>query len=187
MTCKKAAYWLQLYIDGRLDPARHTHVEHHLATCPACRRELALLECVRTVAGENDLIAEPADLTQRVLDRVAAHEAQRAARAQDWLAGAAGRAANWRAANWRAIALALVALAALALLEPGNASAFTSALSQHIESAYVLLLTPGPDSISWGVWGAGGLIAGAFTVWFARADAPSGVRRAIAQRLPQLW
>jgi anti-sigma factor RsiW len=182
MTCKKTAYWLQFYIDGRLDPSRHTRVERHLAACPACRRELALLERVRTVAGESDLIAEPADLTQRVLDRVAAYEAQRAAHAQDWLAGAAARAANWRT-----VALALIVLVGLALLQPGNASAFTVSLSHHIESAYALLLTPGPDSISWGVWGAGGLIAGAFTVWFARADASSGVRRAITQRLPQLW
>src|SRR5579863_6457059 len=179
MTCKKTAYWLQLYIDGRLDPARHTRVERHLAACPTCRRELALLECVGTVAGERALIAEPADLTQRVLDRVAAYEAHRTARAQDWLAGAAGRAANWRT-----VALALVVLVALALLQPGNAAAFTDTLSRHLESAYILLLTPGPDSISWGVWGAGGLVAGALTIWLARADASSGVRRAISQRLP---
>lgn len=182
MTCKKTAYWLQLYIDDRLAPAQLARVQRHLAGCDACRAELALLTCIRDGARESELIAEPVDLTRRVLDRVAAYEAQRTAVQQAGLPGVAGLAASWRK-----VALALVALVTLALLPPGNASAVTDTLSRHLASAYVLLLTPGPDSISWGVWAAGGLVAGAFTVWFARADASSGWRRAITQRLPQLW
>lgn len=182
MTCKRTASLLQLYVDDRLAPAQVARLERHLAGCGNCREELALFECIRDGAGESELIEEPADLTQRVLDRVAAFESRRAAAAQEWLPGVSGLAASWRK-----VALALVALVALALLPSGNAFALTDTLSRHVASAYILLLTPGPDSISWGVWAAGGLVAGAFTIWFARADASSGWRRAISQRLPQLW
>lgn len=181
MTCKKITYLLQLYVDGRLAPAQLARVEHHLAGCAPCRAELALLECIRDSSRECELIAEPADLTQRVLDRVAAYEAHRAA-TEELLPGVAGFAASWRK-----VAVAVVALILLALVPSGNASALTDTVSRHLASAYILLLTPGPDSISWGVWAVGGLVAGAFTVWLARADASSSWRRAIAQRLPQLW
>lgn len=186
MTCKKVSYWMQLYTDGRLERARLTHLERHLAECPACRQELTLLECIRNgareTASESELVPEPADLTRRILDRVAAYEARRATRSQEWWPGVA----RW-AAGWRGAAGALVILTVLALLQPGAFAAFTHALSQHAASAYILLMTPGPDSIIWGVWGAGALVAGALTIWFMRADASSGWRRAIAQRLPQLW
>ncbi len=182
MTCKKATYWLQLYIDGRMEPTRLPRLEQHLAGCDMCRQDLALLEQIRDGAHEGVLVAEPADLTERILYRVAAYEARRAARAQEWLPGIP----RW-AIGWRSGVVALLVLAALALLQPGALAALSDTLSRHANSAYMLLMMPGPDSISWGIW-AGGLVAAlAFTIWFVRADASSAWRRAISQRLPQLW
>jgi anti-sigma factor RsiW len=182
MTCKKAAYWLQLYIDGRLEPSRLPRLEQHLAACDTCRQDLALLEQIRDGARESVLVAEPADLTERILYRIATYEAWRAARAEAWLPGIP----RW-AIGWRSGVVALLVLAALALLKPGALAAFTDALSHHANSAYMLLMMPGPDSISWAIWAGGVLAALALTVWFVRADASAQWRRAISQRLPQLW
>jgi anti-sigma factor RsiW len=184
MTCKKAAYWLQIYIDGRLEPSRLPRLEQHLAACDTCRQDLALLEQIRDGAREEAeaLVAEPTDLTERVLYRIAAYEARRAARTEGWLPGIP----RW-AIGWRSGVVALFVLAVLALLQPGALAAFTDTLSRHANSAYTLLMMPGPDSISWGIWAGGVLAALALTVWFVRADASAPWRRAISQRLPQLW
>lgn len=182
MTCKKAARLLQLYTDGRLPRAQHASLERHLAECAACREESALLDHIVRAARDEELIPEPADLTQRVLDRIAVYEARRAARTQEWMPAPA----RW-AVGWRAVLAAMMVLAALALLQPGAFATFTQALSRHAELAYNLLMTPGPDSISWWVWAAGALVVGVFMLWFVRAEASAGWRRAISQRFPQLW
>jgi hypothetical protein len=74
----------------------------------------------------------------------------------------------------------------LALLQPGAFAAFTDTVSRHATNAYMLLMMPGPDSISWGIWAGGVIVALALTVWFVRADGAAPWRRAISQRLPQL-
>ncbi len=183
MTCKRAAYWLQLYIDDRLERSRLAHLEQHLAACDHCREELALLEQIRDCAQESELVAEPANLTERILDRVAAFEARRALRAQEWLPGVPQWALGWRSA----VVAMLILLALVIVADPTAFATMSNSLTNHATSAYTLLLMPGPDSISWGIW-AGGIAAGlALAVWFARADASSAWRRAISQRLPQLW
>jgi anti-sigma factor RsiW len=182
MTCKRAAYWLQLYIDGRLERTRLARLEQHLAICGACPQELALLEQIRDGARASELVAEPAELTERILYRIAAYEARHAARAEEWLPGVP----RW-AIGWRSAVVALLVFAALALLQPGAFATLSDTLSRHATNAYTLLMAPGPDAISWGVW-VGGLVAALLlTVWFARADASSAWRRAISERLPQLW
>ncbi len=183
MTCKKAAYWLQLYIDGRLERSRLAHLEQHLTACDRCREELTLLEQIRDCAQESELVAEPTDLTERILDRVAAFEAHRARRAEEWLPGVPQWALGWRSA----VLAMLILLALIVLAEPGALARVSDTLANHATSAYTLLLMPGPDSISWGIWVGGVAAALALTVWFVRADASSAWRRAISQRLPQLW
>jgi predicted anti-sigma-YlaC factor YlaD len=183
MTCKKAAYWLQLYIDGRLDRSRLARLEQHLHACAACREDRVVLEQIRACACEGELVAEPADLTERVLARIAAYEARRARSAEDWLSGIPA----W-ALSWRSIVVAMAVVVALAFLfEPRAFARLSASLSSQATSIYALLMMPGPDSISWGIWAGGVAAALMLAVWFARADASSSLRRAIAERLPQLW
>jgi anti-sigma factor RsiW len=186
MTCTTSAKWLQLYIDGRLERARLARLEGHLAACEACRRELALLEQIRDCASERELVPEPADLTQRILYRIAAYEARRALPAEAGPLGSGVGIPRW-VTSWRGAIAAVVILMALALLRPGAFASAMDTLSRQAASAYMLLLTPGPDSISWGVWVVACLATLALAVWFVRADASSTWRRAISQRLPQLW
>lgn len=69
MTCDDVRDRLSDRIEGALDPAAETEVTSHLATCAACRRELAGLE--RTVAGLHALedMRAPAGFVDRVLAR----------------------------------------------------------------------------------------------------------------------
>lgn len=183
MTCKKAAYWLQLYLDGRLDRSHLARLEQHLQSCMACREDRILFEQIREGASEGELVAEPADLTERVVARVAAYEASRASSPEEWLAGVP----QW-ALSWRSAAFALVVVVALTYLAaPREFMRLSESLAGAATVAYSLLLAPGPDSISWGIWAAGCAVALMLTVWLVRADASSALRRAIAQRLPQLW
>jgi anti-sigma factor RsiW len=188
MTCRKSAYLMQLYIDGRLAPARHVHLEQHLSSCAACRRELALLEVVRDAASAGELAPESPDLAPLIMRRVVAFEARRALAADREHApsGPPLGLPRW-AIGWRGAALALLMLLIVALLQPAAFGGIGGALTRDVSGAVQALLGPGPDAISWAVWALGSAVALAIAVWFARADASSGWRRAIAQRLPQLW
>jgi anti-sigma factor RsiW len=174
---------MQLYIDGRLDPARHARLERHLAACDTCRRDLSLLAMIGDCATEGELVREPADVGEHVMRRIAACEAQRAVSAARELPFGIPR---W-ALSWRSILVALIGLIALALLQPTAFASLSGLAARDASDAIQLLLSPGPDSISWAVWLLGGVVALAITIWFVRADASSAMRRAIAQRLPQLW
>jgi anti-sigma factor RsiW len=183
MTCRKAAYWMQLYMDGRLAPARFARLEQHIATCAPCARELALMRSICEGASAGPLVAEPEGLSEAILRRVAAYEAQRREQAASgWLASVP----HW-ALSWRGALAAAILLLVLVILQPGPLYGLNPDVQRMAEDAIQLLLTPGPDSIVWAVWLAGLGAALAFSLWFARAEASSGWRRAIAQRWPQLW
>jgi predicted anti-sigma-YlaC factor YlaD len=71
MRCAKAAEQLQLYIDKQLTLDQVRTLEAHLATCAACREELFLLETIESALQNIEFVAEPADLTQNIMRRVA--------------------------------------------------------------------------------------------------------------------
>ena len=71
MRCSEATRQLQLYIDDRLSLDKMRALEAHIATCADCREDLFLLEeAVRSMHSFR-MIAEPQDLTQRIMERVA--------------------------------------------------------------------------------------------------------------------
>ena len=71
MRCSKAARQLQFYIDGRLSIDQVRVLEAHIAICGACQRELFLLEEVTSTLRDVKPVAEPADMTRRIMQRVA--------------------------------------------------------------------------------------------------------------------
>lgn len=71
MRCSEAARKLHLYIDNRLSLKEISPLEAHLAACVDCREELFLLEeAIRSVRSFR-LLAEPEDLTDRIMACVA--------------------------------------------------------------------------------------------------------------------
>jgi len=71
MRCGDAAYYLQLYVDHRLTVEQMRTLETHVARCATCRAELTLLEEVAQGIRSFKLVAEPEDLTARIMQRVA--------------------------------------------------------------------------------------------------------------------
>jgi Putative zinc-finger len=77
MRCAEAAWQLQLYIDDRLTVARVRALEAHVAQCRACQSDMRLLEDVANAIGHIAPVAEPANLTEHIMLRVAMAEQQR--------------------------------------------------------------------------------------------------------------
>src|SRR6266487_2192462 len=71
MRCAQAVHQLQLYVDSRLTVQQTRALEAHVAGCAACQKELALLEEVAQSIHNLKFVAEPEDLTARIIRRVA--------------------------------------------------------------------------------------------------------------------
>ncbi len=71
MRCDKAAWQLQLYLDGQLSLEDVRVLEAHLSTCSACQTELHALEKMFRAFQEMEQVVEPANLTAHIMRRVA--------------------------------------------------------------------------------------------------------------------
>lgn len=71
MRCTKAAYQLQLYIDHQLTFRQTRVLEAHIASCPACRAELNFLEGVSCGLNSLKMVAEPANMHEQIMQKVA--------------------------------------------------------------------------------------------------------------------
>lgn len=177
MNCSQYADWLQLSVDGRLDATQQRSLDAHLAECAECQHDYALLEEVR------DALAMPVegdiDLTAAIRERIARYEAAVLARRER--IRAFRRDMAWRAA----VVVALVMLG-VAFLQPGLWQSATDAVQRTWPQALALLLSPGPESIAWAVWGMAALLALGLVIWVRRTDALTNWRRALEERLSQI-
>jgi anti-sigma factor RsiW len=193
-TCARTGKLIQLYLDDRLSQAQASELQQHLGGCVACREELSALVNVRHAIVETDISPDitqagtPEDLTDAVMRRIAAYETRKAVerrtleRRPEFIPDFVPEWVGWRSV---VVSVALVALVVTALL--GGLGAVANTLAHQFDGVISALLSPGPDQISWAVWLGGGLVALLAVVWFVRADASSQWRRAISERLPQLW
>lgn len=192
MKCARASEWLSLYVDGRLDVRRLGRLESHLTECAACRSELVRLRQVELALREERSVEEPTGLTEHVMLRISAYEAQRASKAalarQQAAARKAERAQAWRGAGARRVLALAVALAAFIVWAQVAAPTLLPGFAARLAPDVLQLLSsPGPYAIAWSVWIAGAALAVSVGAWVARTDAPEELRRALADRLPQLW
>lgn len=188
MTCSQSQRWLQEYLDGRLDSAQVAALQRHLHGCPACRADLVLYEALRETLSEDALCehvgvaAQPIvvpDLAPLVLQRIARADAERAAAREKSLV-------TWRERRWQGV-VALLLLALAWLVAPGGGDGYNRGLNHALSSASAVLLTPGPDSIAWLAWAAGVALVLVLVCSVLRAESAAEWRRAVSQRLPQLW
>lgn len=70
MRCFDVQVELEAYVDGELSRERTALLEQHLAGCEGCRAELARLQAVVVALGSWPLVAEPAQLTARIMAQV---------------------------------------------------------------------------------------------------------------------
>ncbi|MGE5334574.1 MAG: anti-sigma factor family protein [Nitrososphaerota archaeon] len=177
MKCAQYADWLQLSVDGRLDADKQRSLDAHLAVCASCQHDYALLKDVR------DALALPAvgdvDLTDAIRSRIARYEMAAAARRERIHAfrrDLLGRGA---------IVVVLVMLG-VAFLQPGLWHSATESVQRTWPQVLTLLLSPGPESIAWAVWGVAALVTLGLIVWLRRTEALTTWRRALEERLSQI-
>jgi hypothetical protein len=71
MRCKEASRQLQLYLDDRLAIEQVRALEAHLASCNTCLEELAIFEKIVNDLETFNVVAEPDDLNEKIMRRVA--------------------------------------------------------------------------------------------------------------------
>lgn len=71
MRCSKAIHQLQLYIDHQLTLRQTRVLEAHIASCSSCRETLTFLEAVACGLDSLKLVSEPANMHERIMQRVA--------------------------------------------------------------------------------------------------------------------
>lgn len=77
MRCTQAMYQLQLYIDQQLTLQQTRVLEAHIASCPACSAELAHLEEVSAGLSTLKFVAEPANMHEQIMQKVALHPSRK--------------------------------------------------------------------------------------------------------------
>ncbi len=179
MSCSRITPLLHLYVDGRLASSQFTTVEEHLSTCTSCRHDLQLLTAIADSLAADAAVEEPPQLTERILFRVADYEARRAVTPRASL--------QRREVAIRAGIVALLALVAFALLRPGDWANLVRSVERSLPMVVATLTSPGPNSISWGVWMLGAAVVAVAVLRIWRTDASAAWRRELANRLPQLW
>jgi hypothetical protein len=70
MRCFDVQVELEAYVDGELSREQTALLEQHLAVCEGCRAKLARLQAVVAALESWPLVAEPAELTARVMAQV---------------------------------------------------------------------------------------------------------------------
>ena len=70
MNCESITTHLQEYVDGQLAPVDVQSIEDHLAVCPACRADLALLMQVDEALAQMPVLPEPEDMAAQIMAQV---------------------------------------------------------------------------------------------------------------------
>jgi anti-sigma factor RsiW len=177
MRCAHYADLLQHSVDGRLDADRQRSLDAHLAACPSCQHDYALLEEVR------DALAMPVvaeiDLTDAIRARIAQYEFAVDARR-------ARHQALRRDLLRRGAIVVVLLMLMVAFLQPGLWQSATGVVQRTWPQLLSLAMAPGPYSIAWAIWGAAALVAIGLFVWLRRTEALTSWRRALEELLSQM-
>lgn len=182
MRCKEAHKQVQLYIDGRLSLKKTRALEAHIASCAACREELLLLEEGASSLSDSKLVAEPGDLHQQIMRRVAM-----AASSRDTPQFSLLRPSllEWLAA----IILATVATLGLILQQPSLRAVLPVANghdSLSLAPCHFLhmLTTIDSNTLTFALWIIGTVLGICITLAFAGNEMRSQWFKAMLDRLP---
>ena len=174
--CRRANTWLQLYIDGRLEPRQLPTLEAHLDSCAECREALASYEVVAQSAGLPEGAPDPAQLTASIMARIAEYETQK----QGQIAAQRQFGPRWADALLAAL-LATLSTLLFALLNPRA----RATLAHTFPLAATLLGAPGPGAIAWSAWVVWIASGSGLTLLLAGAEVRTAWRKRLAARLGQ--
>lgn len=179
MRCLDARKQLHLYIDNQLAMNQVRELEGHITQCDACQRELYLLEEVTSSLRQLRPVAEPADMTMLIMQRVAMSPQ---------------RHTDHQFSLWRPSIAELVAVVILASIttlgiiwqQPSLRAAlpFAAPLSQTFSYVIHLLYFGDMTAISLALWVVGIILGIFITLALAGDEIRSQWFKAVLERLP---
>ncbi len=184
MRCKEASQQLQLYLDNRLTVQQIRYLEAHLFSCTTCREELIILESMIKDLETRKVVAEPDDLNEMIMRRVALAAAQEVP--------SQSRFSLWRPSPLEllvAAALATVATIGTILQQPAIRTLLPIANGHDWLSLTFLNLLHtlmGVDSTAFilALWVAGIVLGVGITLIFAGSEMRTQWLKAMMERLP---
>jgi predicted anti-sigma-YlaC factor YlaD len=182
MRCSEASRQLQLYLDGQLTMNQVRPLETHLAFCLACQNELLLLEEVASALGNLKPVAEPADLTMHIMQRVALSSQQREMKRYSLLRPSLLEVLA-------AVLLATITTLGLFWQQPSLRSALLFAnghdsLSQSFVNTFNMLVTGNPGTLILALWVIGTMLGVFITLALVGGDIRTEWFKAMMERLP---
>ena len=182
MRCSEATRHLQLYIDSQLTLDQVRVLEAHLALCPACRNECLFLEDVTSTLGALKSVAEPADLTVHIMQRVARSPQQRNNRQYSLLRPSL---LEWLAV----VVLATITTLGAILGQPSLRGALPfvnghGSLSQAFSNTLNMLVTGNAGPLTLVLWVGGTLIGVCITLVLVGNEIRTAWFKAMLERLP---
>lgn len=70
MFCREIKTLISSYLDGRLDYGQSRLLEEHVASCPACRHRLGLMEEIPTALQTDRMLAPRPEFTKYVMQQI---------------------------------------------------------------------------------------------------------------------
>lgn len=179
MRCSEATRHLQLYIDGQLRLDQIRVLEAHLALCPACRNECLLLEEVASTLGGLKPVAEPADLTVHIMQRVAMSSQQRNSKQYSLLRPSL--------MEWLAVVVLATITTLGAILELPSLRAVLPFVNGHgslSQAVLNMLVTGNAGPLTLALWVGGTLIGVCITLVLVGNEIRTAWFKAMLERLP---
>jgi anti-sigma factor RsiW len=167
-------------MDGRLDADRLALLERHLATCHDCQHERVVLASLRVTLSTQELVSEPEHLSQQIMARVAAYEAQRALRP-------AHVALQVRDTALRIGVILALVLLVVEIIQPSLWIGVVAEANRSVPQLIQALTAPGPNSVAWSIWVLGAAAVLVVAMRITRSEAYTSWLRSVTDRLPQLW
>ncbi len=184
MHCQVASQQLQLYLDNRLTVQQVRSLEAHLSFCNACKEELILLESVIHDLEAFKVVAEPENLNESIMRRVALHTVQQPSLSSKF--------SLWRPSMLEilvAAALATVATIGTILQQPAIRSLLPFANGHdRFSLAFINLLhtlmSVDSTTLILALWIAGIVLGVSITLIFAGSEMRTQWFKAMMERLP---
>lgn len=179
MRCHDARKQLHFYIDNQLTMNQVRELEGHIAQCDACYRELYLLEEVSFSLRQLRPVAEPADMTALIMQRVAMSPQQYTDR----------QFSLWRPSIAELVAVVILAsITTLGIIwqQPSLRAVlpFAAPLSQTFSYVIHLLYSGDMTAISLALWVVGTILGIFITLALAGDEIRSQWFKAMLERLP---
>ncbi len=184
MRCKEASHQMQHYLDNRLTIQQIRTLEAHLASCDACLEELAIFETVVKDLETFKVVAEPDDLNEKIMRRVA-------------LAGSQRNTSPSRFSLWHPSLLEILVAATLAtiatigtILQQASIRSMLPFANGHdrLSLAYFnmlhTLMNVDSTALILALWIAGTLLGVCITLIFAGSEMRTQWFKAVMERLP---